>query len=623
MTDLRATAEAYGIAPSYEDAFGNWTEVPDETLVALVEAMGGDPHGPGPEPGDPSTGPVRFTRPGEHVEVGRARLVLEDGTGRDVDGALPGDLPLGYHDLYLDGRDEPQRLVVSPGRCWLPERLRRWGWAAQLYEVRSRESWGIGDLADLRRLGEWSADLGARVVLCNPFGAVNPRTPRETSPYYPTSRRYRDPIYLRVEEVPGADHADVDLTSLAAAGRALNDDRVIDRDEVGRLKLAALEQIWDTVPGVRDDERFRAYVAEQGTALTRFATFMVAAERHGERWREWPASLSHPDRAVDAMAGDDRVDFHRWCQWLLDEQLRHAGDAIDLMADLPIGFDPRGADAWAWQDLVADGVSIGAPPDRLARQGQDWQLPPLIPHRLRAAGYEPIVQTLRSAFRHAGALRIDHALGLFRLFWIPPGAPASAGAYVRMPADELLDVLALESHRAGAFVVGEDLGTVPPGVRPTLTERHILRYRVLWFEDEHPHDWDELALASVTTHDVATVAGVWTGADARMQESIGLDSDAAWHEELRERIRERTGVAGDASAAEVSRAVHGVLAGSPASVVVAQLEDALAVEERPNVPGTERATRANWSLALPVPLEDLVADPRVRAVAQALGAADR
>ena len=608
MSELRATAEAYGIAPAYEDAFGNWTEVPDDTLDALIEAMGDRPTGD----------PVRFVHPGEHVEVGRAKLVYEDGTAQDVDGALPGDLPLGYHDLHLEGREVPQRLIVSPGRCWLPDRLRRWGWSAQLYEARSRASWGIGDLADLRRLGQWSRGLGARAVLCNPFGAVTPRTPRETSPYYPTSRRYRDPVYLRVEDVPGADHPDVDLTSLAAAGRALNDDRVIDRDAVVRLKTAALEQIWDRVPGVREDERFRAYAAEQGDALTRFATFMTAAERHGERWRQWPASLTHPDRAVVTLAADERVDFHRWCQWLLDEQLRAAGDTIDLMADLPIGFDPRGADAWAWQDLVADGVSIGAPPDRLARQGQDWQLPPFVPHRLRAAGYDPIVQTLRAAFRHAGALRIDHALGLFRLFWIPPGAPASAGAYVQMPADELLDVLALESHRAEAFVVGEDLGTVPPGVRPALTDRGILRYRVLWFEDEHPNDWDELALASVTTHDVATVAGVWTGADARMQTEIGIDSDAEWHAQLRERILQRTGVAEDADAAEVSRAVHGVLGRSPAAVVVAQLEDALAVEERPNVPGTQRDVRANWSLALPVPLDELVSDPRVHAVADAL-----
>ncbi|MBW3619430.1 MAG: 4-alpha-glucanotransferase [Actinobacteria bacterium] len=615
-----AAPDAWGIVSGYEDAFGEWTDVPVETRDALVAAMGGDPAADGP----PASDAVHVVRAGEPVDVaGAVRVELEEGGGRDLDGHVPGDLPLGYHDLEVRGEDDPRRLIVSPGTCHLPDDLRTWGWAAQLYAVRSDDSWGIGDLGDLRRLAAWSARLGAGTLLINPLAAVDPLTPRETSPYYPTSRRFLDPVYARIAEVPGAAHAD--LGDLPARAAELNEVREIDRDEVAAIKLAALERCYAEVSGGLDaDAGYRRFLDERGPDLDRFAIHQTLTELHGDRWRSWPEGLQAPSSpGVHRVAADrvDRVRFHRWVQFVLDDQLRRAGEPLALLGDLPIGSDPDGADAWMWQDVLAEGVTVGAPPDMLGPQGQDWSLPAFVPWKLRAARYQPFVDTLRSAFRHVGGLRIDHVLGLFRMFWIPPGGTAADGAYVRQHTRELLDILALESHRAGAFVVGEDLGTVEAGVREELAARRILRYQVWWFEEDPIDEWARDALASVTTHDLPTVAGVWTGEDARMQRGVGLDPDLAWHDELRTRIRRAAGVPRDAAVRDVVVALHERLARAPDRLVVTQLEDALGLHDRPNVPGTTRDVRANWSLALPVLLEELEEHPTVAAVASALSRA--
>ena len=613
-----AAPDAWGIVTAYEDAFGAWAEVPTATRDALVRAMGGDPTADGP----PADDAVLVVRTGETVEVpGASAVHLEDGTQRALTGTLPDDLPSGYHDLVVDGRPTPRRLIVSPGRCFLPDDLVAWGWSVQLYAARSAESWGVGDLGDLRRLANWSADIGAGTMLVNPLDAVTPVTPRETSPYYPTSRRFLDPLYLRVDEVPGATDLD-GFDALRDAGLALTDDRPIDRDRVMAVKLAALERVWREVDGAGQEDGFLAFLAERGDALTGFATFCVLAEHHGSGWRAWPAEHRHP--AADAVAAfaqehADRLRFHAWLQWLCDEQLRSAAAPLALLGDLPIGADPDGADAWAWQDVLADGVSVGAPPDELGPQGQNWTLPAFVPWKLRAAGYGPFIETVRAGLRHVGGLRIDHVLGLFRMFWIPPGGTAADGAYVRMPTDDLFAILALESQRAGAFVVGEDLGTVPEGVREELDARDVLRYQVWWFEDAPIETWSEKALASVSTHDLPTVAGVWTGEDARMQQALGHEPDEAWHARLRDRVVAATGLDADASAAEAVVALHRHLATAPNRLVLAQLDDAVATPDRPNVPGTDRTVRAeNWSLPLPVTIEELPAHPVVTALVTAM-----
>lgn len=613
-----ADPDGWGIVTAYEDAFGTWTEVPAETRDSLVRAMGGDPADQAPPPVDD----VLVVRVGEtHPLPGVRAIRLEDGSVRDLDGSLPADLPLGYHDAQVTDRVGDVRVIVSPGRCHLPDDLVAWGWSLQQYALRSADSWGIGDLRDLRTFGAWSHGTGAGVVLVNPLDAVTPVAPRETSPYYPTSRRFLDPLLIAIDEVPGADQLG-DLAGRVTAGRALTTREPIDRDEVAAHKVAALEAVWAQVPSVRDDPAFAAFVADRGAELTTFATFCVLAELHGGGWGTWPEPFRHPDTPAVAAAADehrDRVRFHAWLQFLCDQQLARAGHEIALLGDLPIGADPDGADAWAWQDVLAEGVSVGAPPDELGPQGQNWTLPAFVPWKLRAARYEPFVSIVRAALRHVGGLRIDHVLGLFRLFWIPPGGQAADGAYVQMPSQELLDVLALESVRAGAFVVGEDLGTVGEGVREELDRRDLLRYQVFWFEQDPVGAWAEKALASVSTHDLPTVAGVWTGDDARMQADLGHEPDDAWHAELRGRIAAATGLPLNASATEAVVALHGHVARGPNRLVLAQLDDALVVSDRPNVPGTDRHARpANWSLPLPVFVEDLGQHPSVRAVVEAM-----
>jgi 4-alpha-glucanotransferase len=607
--------DPWGITDAYDDARGERRTTPPATREAILAAMGAGPGAAGP----PAGAPVRVVAPGRApAAVPPGDLSLEDGSRLRVEGPLPSDLPLGYHDLYPRGGGEPVRIVVCPPACHLPEGLRIWGWAAQLYAVRSAESWGIGDLADLRRLARWSAtELGAGAVLINPLNAPLPIVPQEPSPYFPSSRRYRNPIYLRIEEVPGARGRPADVERLAGLARALNADRRIDRDRVFRLKMEALEALWSRFAG---DPGFERYSAAEGAGLVDFATFAALAEHHGRGWHGWPRDYRHP--ASPAVARfraehEDRVRFHQWLQWLADEQLRRAAESLPVIQDLPIGVDADGADAWAWQDMMALGVSVGAPPDDFSPHGQDWGLPPLIPHRLRGARYEPFIQTIRAALRHAGGLRIDHVMGLFRLFWIPRGMAAAEGAFVRYPVDDLLAIVALESHRAGAFVVGEDLGTVERGVRERLAAQRVLSYRLFWFESEPPARYPELALAAVTTHDLPTIAGLWTGADQEAQRALGWQPNEGGFQWMRARLREFAGVDDSASVPEVIERAYRLLAGAPSAVVTATLEDALAVPERPNLPGTT-TERPNWSLALPVSLEELERHPLPRAIADAL-----
>jgi 4-alpha-glucanotransferase len=289
------------------------------------------------------------------------------------------------------------------------------------------------------------------------------------------------------------------------------------------------------------------------------------------------------------------------------------------MQDLPIGVDPDGADAWAWQDALATGASIGAPPDRFVTRGQDWGLPPFVPHHLRALGYAPFIETIRASLRRGGGLRIDHVMGLFRLFWIPHGLAPAEGAYVRYPADELLAIVALESQRAGATVVGEDLGTIEPGVREQLAAHGILSYRVAWFEPRPPAQYPELAMAAVTTHDLPTIAGLWTGADIREQRRLGLIGEDTPLDSTRDRLSELAGLGDNASVTDVIEAVHARLAEAPSLLVTATLDDALAASERPNVPGTA-FERPNWSIPLSLTLEALETAPLPRRIAAILAA---
>jgi len=509
-------------------------------------------------------------------------------------------------------------LITGPGRCHLPAGVAEWGWAIQLSATRSRGSWGIGDLADLRELGEWCAAAGAGFVAVAPLGAPNPGPGPEPSPYYPSTRRFANPLHLRVEEVPGAAALGAELDALGAEARMLNETRRIDRAAVLRHKLTALERIWQR-GGDRD--AFEAWRREQDAALERWATFTVLSERFGPGWQAWPAEYRDPSAsAVTTVAAQDadRVAFHAWLQWCLDRQLAEASAPLRRVADMPVGVDPGGFDAWDWQDQLALGASVGAPPDRFNTRGQDWGLPPFIPLRLRQAGYRPFIDTIRAQLRHAGGLRIDHVLGLFRLWWIPAGADPSRGAYVRSATRDMLEIVALESERSEAVVIGEDLGTVPAGVRSELRRRRLLSTRLVLFERVAPSRYPRQAFAGVTTHDLPTIAGLWGGADLDDQAAAGIEPDTRGAALLRSRLVRAAGVDAGTTLEQLTEAVHRRLAASPARFIAATLEDALAVRERPNLPGTVPRQRDNWSLALPVPLEELRTHPGVGSAVAAL-----
>jgi 4-alpha-glucanotransferase len=600
---MQPETDAWGIQQDWIDADDRPQHTSDAT-VALVRSLIGTP----PEDLE-QTAPV-VTRPGRRLGLGEVTVVCEDGSRRTVGDVLPEDFPLGYHRL-TDAAGRERRLVVSPGRCFVPER-QAWGFTVQLYAARSRRSWGIGDLADLRTLREWTERLGGGFLLVNPLHAVAPTLPQESSPYLPATRRFRNPLYLAVEEVPGVQPDD--LAAVAAELADLRAAALVDRDAAWTLKRRVLEAVFARSGAA--DRDFHRWRAGAGPALAEWAAWCALADEHGPDRGAWP-----PDATAD-VADPDRVAFYAWLQWLLDVQLRAATGSLTVLQDLPIGVSGGGADAWSWQHVMASGASVGAPPDMLNNTGQDWGSPPFVPWRLRAADLEPFVESVRCTIAGAGGLRIDHVMGLFRLWWVPAGHPPTDGAYVRYPAEDLLDVVALESHRARAVVVGEDLGTVEPGVREALAERGILSYKVVWFEDDEPDTWPAQALAAVTTHDLPTVAGLWTGSDARDQlaaTTMTEDDVLSGRQELLARLR-RGGLPADASIPDAVRAAHEQLAQAPSLLLSVALEDVVAEERRPNVPGTVH--RENWRIPLPVLLEDLVRDEDVESfVASTVGRA--
>ena len=590
---------------------------------------------------------------------GGARTV--DGVPRiDVHLPLPDDLPQGYHRLTVRaGELESQgHLIVAPWRCPLPADLpRSWGWMLQLYALRSRESWGIGDLADLRRLLTWSAQRAGQFAVINPLHAQAPVTPVEPSPYYPSSRRFHDPLYLRVEDVPEIAALDASArdAALSRAATAQPDADRIDRDAVLAAKLGALEQAFASMPAQRRDMLARFW-DQQGQALTTFATFCAIAEVHGTPFRAWPDALRHPAGADVARFREEhagRVALHAWLQMLCDEQLercqqaaRGSGMRLGVIHDLAVGVDHGGADAWALQDELGLGVTVGAPPDAFNQRGQDWSQPPLLPNRLAETGLAPFRDMLRAVLRHAGGLRIDHVMGLFRLFWIPEGLSAEEGTYVHYPSEQMLGVLALEAQRADAVVVGEDLGTVEPGVRETLADRQVLGSAVLYFERAE-HDPDQAkpaaeyatqALASVSTHDLPTAAGWWLGEDLRLRLELGLlgpgaSPDEEWRGKEAERERMRAALAaeglvegGEPSVNDLVVAMHALLARTPSRLVAASIGDAVGDVRQPNLPGT-MAEYPNWRLPLaeprdggsrPLSLEEALEHPLLHRVVDVL-----
>jgi 4-alpha-glucanotransferase len=529
-------------------------------------------------------------------------------------------------------RAAPTRVTGRPAGppVALPSPPSTWGWMLQLYGVRSAGSWGVGDLADLATFSQWAAGTGAGAILLNPLHAVAPVDPIPASPYAPSSRRFINPLYLRVEDTDAYRRAGAELRSRVDALRPpvapVDGADLIDYDTAWRAKRAALELLWAEAPPL----------VEPDEALRDFATYNALAERHGADWRTWPGGLRRPDTAAVAAAraeNADRVAFHAWLQRLCDEQLRVAGEAargmpVGIVYDLAVGIDPGGADGWMLQDVLAHEARIGAPPDSFNQQGQDWGLAAWRPDRLAATGYTAYRDLLRGIFRHAGGLRVDHVAGLWRLWWVPPGARADQGTYVHYDPAAMLGILAQEARTAGAVVIGEDLGTVEPVVTHGLRERNMLGSAVLWFTRDDAGafvpsaQWPERALASVSTHDLPTAAGFLSGEHVLVRAEAGVlgrDVKLEWAAatEDRKRLLELLDAEGlieaDSTDEEIILAMHELLARTPCRLVLASPYDVLGEVRQPNLPGTSDQY-PNWRIPLPMTVDDLRTDKRIRHV---------
>ena len=684
--DLARLAEACGVAVSYVDQAGATVEVSRATVDAVLRALdvdldaGVDAALERIELRDwrRMLPPVFIGREGEerrlwvHVPDGdpvSVSVTLEDGSTvtlaqldrwvepRTVDGvrtgeasfAVPGDLPLGYHLVTAESPTSraTMPLIMTPRRLD-PQSVigdRQWGFMTQLYATRSADSWGLGDLHDGRVLAEWSAStLGAGFLLINPLHAASPVPPMTPSPYLPVTRRFANPVYLRIEDIPEygqlAPEVRERITQLADELHRRNRTAdLLDRDAVWAAKRTALEVIAQVPRSAERESAFTAFCRREGDGLRDFATWCAISDELGPDGT-WPEELRHPgtsavQRYRDAHARE--VEFHMWLQWQLDQQLdamqsgaRASGMAIGVMHDLAVGVHPEGADAWALQDVLARGVSVGAPPDMYNQMGQDWSQPPWRPDTLAEAGFAPYRDMLRTVLRHCGGLRIDHVLGLFRLWWVPQGMPASAGTFVRFDFDAMLGILCLEAQRAGAVIVGEDLGTVEPWVSDVLADRGILGTVILWFEADagrirHPHQWRRDVLASVTVHDLPPTAGYLRQEHVRIRAELDLLTTPVEQERAKARA-ERDGwvdllrtsgwLASDADpdtddgVTAMTVALHRAAAASPSRLLGIGLGDVVGDRRAQNQPGTDQEY-PNWRVPItdgagvPVLIEDL------------------
>jgi 4-alpha-glucanotransferase len=695
---LAELAAAHGVATDFWDWQGNHAAASPDTIVAVLAALGVDASTP--EAVDAALEQHRLDRwrrmlpsclvmrpwwanrvyvHGAHGAPVDVWVDLENGDRRDlpqvehlvtpveVDGrlvgeaafAVPEDLPLGWHRLHARSLDSSASavLVITPPHLGLPQRVGRvWGLTVQLYALRSRRSWGLGDVADLADLAAWSGrDLGAGFVLVNPLHAADPVAPMVASPYLPSSRRFVNPVYIRVEEIPeyaylpGGDRA---IGEEAAAGcRARNtSDDLLDRDATWAAKKAVLERVFAVPRSLGRQALFDAFRQSQGSGLVDFATYCALAERHGLPWQDWPEELRNRSPSAVAAARAqlaERVDFYCWLQWVADEQLERthavatsAGMPLGVMHDLAVGVSTEGADAWTLQDVMAAGVTVGAPGDAFNQQGQDWSQPPWHPQRLAEVAYRPYRDMVRTILRHAGGLRVDHIVGLFRLWWVPKGFAPAAGTYVRYDHEALVGILALEAYRAGAVVVGEDLGTVEPWVRDYLRDRGILGTSILWFERDwtagggilDPQRWRELCLASVTTHDLPPTAGYLTGTHIELRNRLGLltrpvEEERAVDEAERSQWLDHLRVSGLLTAnggeQEIVEALHRFVTRTPARLIAVALSDAVGDRRVINQPGTDQEY-PNWQIPLaddtgtPVLLDELSRSERVLRLARIL-----
>jgi len=685
-TFLGELASLFGISTQFWDWRGRETDVSDETVIAILAAM--DVDASDPQRAEQAvqtwhdrawsrTIPAcvvmeqgRQQRVLAHVPHGewvRLAVHLEDGGWRDVPQGehvveprmvggrligeaafdLPDDLPIGYHRLQAvtSAGQVENTLVVSPHFLGFPQRMgsrRAWGYSTQVYSVRSAGSWGIGDLADLSDLATWSAtEQFADFILVNPLHAAEPVPPLEPSPYLPSSRRFLNPLYIRPEQI--AEYAQLptkDRKRIAALKNQLDAElagsRRIERDRVWGYKIDALRIVYGHGLSASRRMVFEDFLRRRGRSLTQFAIWCALGVECGQDWHEWPDGFrrpSSPQVAEFTAAHHDDVVFYAWMQWVADTQLRlaqsaarDAGMRIGVMNDLAVGVGRKSAEAWVYGDLFASGVTVGAPPDHFNQQGQDWTQLPWRPDRLADLSYAPFRTMVANLLRHSGGIRVDHVMGLFRLWWIPDGMSAKQGAYVRYDHEALVGILALEAYRAGALVVGEDLGVVEPWVRWYLRDRGILGTSIAWFERDdagqplEPEQWREYCLASVTTHDLPPTAGYLAKDHVYLQHQLGLlqeplDVELANAEREQQSFIDLLRRRGFLTQAEPTTedivvAMHRYVVATPARMLCAALPDAVGDRLTQNQPGTQYEY-PNWQIPLshpdgtPMMLEEL------------------
>ncbi|HEY2816960.1 MAG TPA: 4-alpha-glucanotransferase [Casimicrobiaceae bacterium] len=721
MSDkLQRLVRLHGIEATYHDIWGTSHRVSDDTLRAVLAAMGVDASNDTArddalraamrrrwrrvmdaaivvrEDASAFIVPLRLPERFEHSEL-RWRVLAEDGREwsgtfdattlprgerADVEGAayvtceltLRLACPCGYHRCSIADGDTTiaeASLIVTPVQCYLPPQLfhdgRAWGIAAQLYGLRSRTNYGSGDFSDLRALAAHCASVGGSVVGLNPLHARNTNDPAEASPYAASSRLFLDPQYLDVQAI--ADFAESDearslvaSTSFQSMLRGLRESELVDRAGAAAARNAVLELLYSSfrarhlANGSARAEAFQRFNAEGGEPLRRYTLFEALHEHFCRDatlggWPTWPPPYRDPaGPAVAAFEADhrERAEFFAYLQWQADRQLAAAcrGSAalsIGLYRDLAVSVDRAGAEAWAYQHCYATGSSVGAPPDDFSLLGQDWGIAPWIPSQLSDDAYAPFIAILRANMRHAGALRIDHVMSLSRLFWIPHGAKPADGAYVTYPLDDMLGIVALESHRNGCLIIGEDLGTVPDNMRRALEDARVLSYDVFYFERrssgdfKSPSEYDAQSIAVATTHDLPTLAGWWAARDLQLRETLGLFPSAqARDQQLASRAHDRArllqaleqarllpeGVSTDPAhvpemTPDLAQAIHVYLARTPAKLAVIQLEDVVGALDQTNLPGTT-TEHPNWRRKLALSLEELPRDRRFDDVARAL-----
>jgi 4-alpha-glucanotransferase len=570
-------------------------------------------------------------------------------------------LDLGYYTVRVTATGKgqtaraEQRLIVVPDQCTSPETLlggqRVVGLTANLYTLRSARNWGVGDTADLRRLAEWAGEIGAAFVGVNPLHALRNRG-QHVSPYGPVSRLFGNVLYLDIDAIPEMAQSTEARTLTAEARSRIDDLRRaprVDYAEVMAVKRPVLEALYRSFleQRGRNSEHGRAferYVESQGRPLEDFATWCAIDElRHGQPWQTWPVEISEPKGpAIAAIRKKhrERIEFHQWMQFELDRQLgetqaraRALSLPIGLYQDLAIGAAADGSDPWMYRGLFLDGATIGAPPDPYAAAGQNWGLPAIDPHRLAEDGYSYWIHLVRAALRHAGALRIDHVLGLFRQFWIPRGMEGAEGAYVRFPGNDLLGIAALESVRANALIVGEDLGTVPPEVPPALKRWGVLSSKVMYFEAEPKRDrfkppraYPALALTTANTHDMPTIAAFWRERDIDLRAEVrAIPTQRAVSAARDERARAREWLAmtlveeglwptAEEPTADVAlrEAVHAFLRRTPSWLVGLSLDDLTGEIEPVNLPGVAPDQWPSWTRRMTMSLEEMTESPDVR-----------